>query len=63
MLADEEARIRYIYKCPDDRTILAKSDDTRMTVVLAKREDAGLAKRDDGQGSGKYIVPARRQLV
>ncbi|KAF7050430.1 hypothetical protein CFC21_058801 [Triticum aestivum] len=68
MLADEEARIRYIYKCPDDRTIVAKSDGTRMPAVLAKREDvglakrenAGLAKRDDGQGKGKYIVPARR---
>ncbi|XP_037418832.1 uncharacterized protein LOC119283356 [Triticum dicoccoides] len=63
MLADEEARIRYIYKCPDDRTIVAKSDGARMPAVLAKREDVGLAKRDDGQGKGKYIVPARRQLV
>ncbi|KAF7055341.1 hypothetical protein CFC21_062885 [Triticum aestivum] len=71
MLADEEARIRYIYKCPDDRTIVAKSNGARMPAVLAKREDvglakrenAGLAKRDDAQGKGKYIVPARRQLV
>ena len=78
-LADEEARIRRIYKCPDEPPSLAKSDGARMPAGLGKREgaglgkregaglgkreDAGLAKRDDGQGSGKCIVPARRHLV
>ncbi|XBH86930.1 hypothetical protein VPH35_074503 [Triticum aestivum] len=60
-LADEEAEIRRIYKCPDEPPILAKSDCARMPASLAKRGDVGLAKRDDGQESGKYIVPARRQ--
>ena len=52
-----------LLQCPKEPPILAKSDCARMSASLAKREDAGLAKRDDGQGSGKYIVPARRQLV
>ncbi|XBH86931.1 hypothetical protein VPH35_074504 [Triticum aestivum] len=62
-LADEEDRIRRLYKCLDEPPILSKSDGSdgaRMSVGLAKRGDVGLAKRDGGQGSGKYIVPARR---
>ncbi|KAE8803853.1 hypothetical protein D1007_20212 [Hordeum vulgare] len=56
-LAEEEAMLRYIYKCPAP----AKSDSARVPAGLAKREDAGLTKGEYGQGSTKYIVPARRR--
>ncbi|XP_044372892.1 uncharacterized protein [Triticum aestivum] len=58
-LAKEEARLRYIYKCPAP----AKLDGGRVCAGLAKGEDAGLTKGECGQGSVKYIVPARRRLL
>ncbi|XBI46173.1 hypothetical protein VPH35_110481 [Triticum aestivum] len=49
MLEEEEARIRYIYKCPGDSPIQAKSDGEKMPAGLAKRgEGAGLAKSGGG---------------
>ena len=41
----------------------AKLDGARVRACLAKREDAGLTKGECGQGSAKYIVPARRRLL
>ncbi|KAF7041387.1 hypothetical protein CFC21_051192 [Triticum aestivum] len=57
-LAEEEARLRYI-QCPAP----VKLDGARVRAGLAKGEDVGLTKGECGQGSAKYIVPARRRLL
>ncbi|XP_044979425.1 uncharacterized protein LOC123446945 [Hordeum vulgare subsp. vulgare] len=62
-LMAEEARLRYINMCPADPPVLAKLDGARVPVGLAKRKDSDLTKGECGQGSVKYIVPARRMLV
>ncbi|KAI4993024.1 hypothetical protein ZWY2020_007337 [Hordeum vulgare] len=59
-LMAEEARLRYINMCPADPPVLAKLDGARVPVGLAKRKDSDLTKGECGQGSVKYIVPARR---
>ena len=48
-----------LFQCPAP----VKLDGARVRAGLAKREDAGLTKGECGQGSVKYIIPARRLLV
>jgi len=48
-----------LFQCPTP----VKLDGARVRAGLAKGEDAGVTKGECGQGSVKYIVPARRRLL